>query len=107
MFYENAVAENREQALDTLCKRLYSEGKINDIKAFKAAVIKRESEMSTELAPNLFIPHAKDKSVLSPAVASMNTKDGARVFLIASNSDEGHIKALAELASAFSEDINI
>lgn len=106
MIIENALAENREQAIDALCSRLYCDGRLSDLKAFKDAVYKRESEFSTELAPSVFVPHAKSDAVLKPSVAMMKTKDGESVFLIASNSDEGHIKALADLASALSDSIN-
>jgi len=101
---ESSLAENRRQAIDTLCGRLYSDGRLSNLKAFRDAVYKRESEMSTELAPSVFVPHAKSEAVLKPSVAMMKTKDGESVFLIASNSDEGHIKALADLASALGGD---
>ena len=103
IIYEGSLAKNRENAIDTLCNKLYEQGRLSNLNAFKKAVLERESEMSTELAPNIFVPHAKSKEVLKPSVAHMKTKDGKSVYLIASNTDDGHIKALSELAKMITE----
>ncbi|MBQ3903752.1 MAG: PTS sugar transporter subunit IIA [Eubacterium sp.] len=108
IIFESSLAESREEAIETLCSRLYEQGRLNDLNAFKKAVFERESEMSTELAPNVFVPHAKSKEVVKPSVAHMKTKDGQSVYLIASNTNDGHIKALAGLARALNDNsINI
>lgn len=101
--FESRLAENRDEALDYLCKSLYKNGRIKNISAFKEAVLKRESETSTELAPGVFVPHAKSPEVLFPSVAYMKTKGGESVYLLASDTDEAHIAALSRLAKKLLE----
>ena len=98
MLVENEIAKDREAAVSLLSKRLYESGRISDLSEFKNAVRKREAEFSCELAPGVFVPHAVSEAVLKPSVATMKTADGKRIYLIASNSAQVHIKALAELS---------
>ena len=98
IIYERELADNKDEAIDRLCNRLYGSGRISDLSAFKNAVTAREAEFSTELAPNVYVPHARSKAVIKPSVAYMKTKDGNSVYLIASNTADGHIEALSELS---------
>lgn len=108
---------SRDDAIDKLIHNLKHHNFINDEKALKEAVLKRESESTTAIGMNVAIPHAKSNVVKQPVVAVLNNKQGVEwesldetqpkiIFLIAvpNDSSDTHLKLLQRLSRTLMDD---
>ncbi|MCJ1782416.1 fructose-specific PTS transporter subunit EIIC [Mammaliicoccus sciuri] len=108
---------SRDDAIDKLIHNLKHHNFINDEKALKEAVLKRESESTTAIGMNVAIPHAKSNVVKQPVVAVLNNKHGVEwesldetqpkiIFLIAvpNDSSDTHLKLLQRLSRTLMDD---
>ena len=59
----NAEVSTKEQMLDLLVDLHKEVGNIKDKAAFKAGIMKRESEGPTAIAEGICIPHSKNEAV--------------------------------------------
>ena len=111
--FENCVANDvevasKEDAIDLLIELHRSAGNLSSSSDFKKAVMKRDSELSTELDGGIAIPHAKSKAVKRPSLAKLKLKRPVKwdsklvkeIYMLASPDDESHIKMLSDLADA-------
>ncbi|RTX71735.1 PTS mannose transporter subunit IIABC [Mammaliicoccus sciuri] len=108
---------SRDDAIDKLIHNLKHHNFIDDEKALKEAVLKRESESTTAIGMNVAIPHAKSNVVKQPVVAVLNNKHGVVwesldetqpkiIFLIAvpNDSSDTHLKLLQRLSRTLMDD---
>ncbi|WP_239739804.1 fructose-specific PTS transporter subunit EIIC [Mammaliicoccus sp. P-M59] len=108
---------SRDDAIDKLIHNLKHHNFIDDEKALKEAVLKRESESTTAIGMNVAIPHAKSNFVKQPVVAVLNNKQGVEwesldetqpkiIFLIAvpNDSSDTHLKLLQRLSRTLMDD---
>ncbi|WP_239774958.1 fructose-specific PTS transporter subunit EIIC [Mammaliicoccus sp. N-M50] len=108
---------SRDDAIDKLIHNLKHHNFIDDEKALKEAVLKRESESTTAIGMNVAIPHAKSNVVKQPVVAVLNNKQGVEwesldetqpkiIFLIAvpNDSSDTHLKLLQKLSRTLMDD---
>ena len=108
---------SRNDAIDKLIHNLKHHNFIDDEKALKEAVLKRESESTTAIGMNVAIPHAKSNVVKQPVVAVLNNKHGVEwesldetqpkiIFLIAvpNDSSDTHLKLLQRLSRTLMDD---
>ncbi len=108
---------SRDDAIDKLIHNLKHHNFIDDEKALKEAVLKRESESTTAIGMNVAIPHAKSNVVKQPVVAVLNNKHGVEwesldetqpkiIFLIAvpNDSSDTHLKLLQRLSRTLMDD---
>lgn len=104
-------AENKEDAIDEMIKKLKEKNIINDEDEFRKEIIKRERQTSTGLGEGVAMPHAKTKAVNTPAVLFARSKkgidfealDGELTYLFfmicaEDNANEMHIETLAKLS---------
>ena len=104
---DDVEAASKEDAIDILLELHEKAGNIKNKSEFRKAVISRDDELSTALENGIAIPHAKSDEVLRPALARLklkapiewNGKNVSEVYLLASPSDDEHIKMLSALAS--------
>lgn len=114
----------KEDAIDEMIAMLKADGVLNNAKAFKAEIMKREAVSSTAFGGGIAIPHAKTPAVNMPRVAvglskkgiSYDSLDGepvSMIFMIAAcdGEDEVHLKLLSALSQklmepAFIESLN-
>ena len=61
----NADVSEKEQMLDLLVDLHKKVGNIEDKEAFKAGIMKRESEGPTAIAEGICIPHSKNDAVIT------------------------------------------
>ncbi|MRX73700.1 PTS fructose transporter subunit IIA [Bacillus lacus] len=102
----------KSDAIDTLVAVLDKAGKLNDSRAFKDAILKREEQSTTGIGDGIAIPHAKTSAVSAPAIAfgksaegvdyqSLDGKPAHLFFMIAApeGANNTHLEALARLSS--------
>lgn len=69
-------ATNKEQAIDQLIELLSAQGTITDKKALRAAVLARESVMTTGIGDGIAMPHGKTDAVSEAGIAFALVPDG-------------------------------
>jgi PTS system fructose-specific IIA component len=107
----NLPATTKEEAIQMLAEKAAAAGRVNDVAAYKAAVMHRESEYSTGMGFGVAIPHGKTNAVNEPllmfaTVKSMDWQslDGEpidMIFLIGVPADDAstvHLQILATLS---------
>ena len=72
----NAEVSTKEQMLDLLVDLHKEVGNIKDKAAFKAGIMKRESEGPTAIAEGICIPHSKNEAVINPGIAAITVPSG-------------------------------
>ncbi|WP_144704019.1 PTS fructose transporter subunit IIABC [Fictibacillus phosphorivorans] len=72
----NLQSQSKEDVIDELIEKLYSAGKLNDKKAYKEAILARETQSTTGIGEGIAIPHAKTNAVSEPAIAFGRSTDG-------------------------------
>ena len=72
----NAEVSTKEQMLDLLVDLHKEVGNIKDKAAFKAGIMKRESEGPTAIAEGICIPHSKNEAVINPGIAALTVPSG-------------------------------
>ena len=108
----NADVSTKEEMLNTLIDLHDKVGNVSDKEAFKAGILKRESEGATAIAEGICIPHCKNDAVKTPGIASITVPEGIDCqaldgapsnlfFMIAAPSTGAdlHLEALARLSS--------
>lgn len=115
----NAQANNKEEVLTLLSKKLKDAGYIDDVESFKKDIYLRESEGTTGIGNYIAIPHGKSDSVTQVGIAiakldheiEWETLDGKGVKLIflfaVSNNHEyarNHMLLLADIARKLGND---
>ena len=86
----NAKANNKEEILTHLAKKLKEAKYIDDVEAFKKDIYQRESEGTTGIGNYIAIPHGKSDSVTQVGIAiakldheiEWETLDGKGVKLV-------------------------
>lgn len=104
-------AHSKNEALDQMIENLYRLGYIDDLEAFKAEILKRESLSSTGIGDGIAIPHAKSRAVKTPMVLFAKSEKGIEFeaiddapvhyfFMIAApeGADNTHLQTLAALS---------
>ena len=97
---DETPAVSKQQAIERLTEHLYRSGCLSDLTQFRTELYRKEAEFSSDIAPNISIPHAKSSAVVRPAIAAMKTADHHTVYVIASDNDENHIRMLSLLADS-------
>ena len=115
----NAIASNKEEALDKMITLLSQSGNIKDIKKFKQEVLEREKITSTGIGEGIAIPHAKSDEVISATIAIGIFKNGIDydsvdnekvdiIFLLAApKNNDLHIDLLSKLSSYLMDEVFI
>lgn len=104
------TAADKEAAIDELIELQDKAGNLADAKAYKAAILKRESESTTAIGEGLAVPHAKTEAVKRPGLAAITVpagvnydapdgKDSTLLFMIAAPKEGGdvHLEILSRL----------
>lgn len=108
----NAEVSTKEQMLDLLVDLHKEVGNIKDKAAFKAGIMKRESEGPTAIAEGICIPHSKNEAVINPGIAAITVPSGvdcaaldgepSNLFFMIAAPAEGsdvHLEALSRLST--------
>ena len=108
----NADVSEKEQMLDLLVDLHKKVGNIEDKEAFKAGIMKRESEGPTAIAEGICIPHSKNDAVIKPGIAAITVPGGvdcealdgepSNLFFMIAAPAEGsdvHLEALSRLST--------
>lgn len=103
---------DKRGAIDQLAETLDKAGKLNDISAFKEAILKREEQSTTGIGDGIAIPHAKTAAVTNAAIAFGKSAEGVDYesldgqpshlfFMIAApeGANNTHLEALSRLSS--------
>lgn len=105
----------KEQAIQKMANKLYSNGYVDDPKAFAKAINKRENEISTAVGYGVAIPHAKTKTVKKATISILRNLTGIQwgdqrvniVFMIAAeeNATEEHLKILSKVSTFLMDEL--
>lgn len=71
-----ADVHTKEQAIDTLVSLHSAAGNLEDVQAYKAAILAREAQGTTAIGEGIAVPHAKSESVKHAALSAMTVPDG-------------------------------
>ncbi|MED1488501.1 PTS fructose transporter subunit IIABC [Bacillus smithii] len=107
----NLKAHSKEAVIDELIDVLDKAGKLNDKKAFKQGILRREEESTTGIGEGIAIPHAKTAAVKTPAIVFGKSENGVDYesldgqpaylfFMIAATegANQTHLEALSRLS---------
>ncbi len=113
-----AVAADKNAAIDRLVDLMAASGNLTDKEAYKKCVLAREKEGSTGIGEGIAIPHAKTDAVKAPGLASMIVRNGVDYeslddepaylfFLIAAPADGNnvHLEVLSRLSRLLMDDV--
>ncbi|WP_338452151.1 fructose-specific PTS transporter subunit EIIC [Niallia oryzisoli] len=109
--------QGKLEAIDELVTKLDQAGKLSNREQFKRAILKREEQSTTGIGDGVAIPHAKDASVKSAAIAFGKSVAGVEYealdgqpshlfFMIAApeGANNTHLEALSRLATILMKD---
>ena len=68
--------DSKDMAVDKLVSLHSNAGNLSDTDAYKAAILKRESEGTTAVGGGVAVPHAKSDAVAKPGLAAVTVPDG-------------------------------
>lgn len=100
---------SKAEAIDALVELHDKAGNLNDVAAYKQAILAREEQGSTAVGDGIAIPHAKTSAVKAPALAAITCPDGVDyealdgkksnlLFMIAATEDGNvHLEVLSRL----------
>lgn len=71
-----ADVHTKEQAIDTLVSLHSAAGNLENVQAYKAAILAREAQGTTAIGEGIAVPHAKSESVKHAALSAMTVPDG-------------------------------
>lgn len=71
-----ADVHTKEQAIDALVSLHSAAGNLEDVQAYKAAILAREAQGTTAIGEGIAVPHAKSESVKHAALSAMTVPDG-------------------------------
>jgi fructose PTS system EIIBC or EIIC component len=114
----NLQSTGKEAVIDELIAKLDEAGRLSDPKAFREAIMLRESHSTTGLGDGVAIPHAKTAAVKVPAICfgrsiegvdyeSMDEQPAHLFFMIAATDDahDTHIETLSRLFTMLDENM--
>ncbi|MGE7878621.1 PTS fructose transporter subunit IIABC [Peribacillus muralis] len=103
---------SKQAVIDELSGKLADADRLNDVGAFKAAILKREEQSTTGIGEGIAIPHAKTSAVKVPAICFGKSVNGvdyesldgmpAHLFFMIAASDGAnadHLETLSRLSS--------
>lgn len=105
----NAAVNDKASAIDELIALHEKAGDLNDAKAYKKAILKRESEGTTAIGEGIAVPHAKSDSVKNASLSAITVQNGVDydapdgkpstlLFMIAATTDgDEHLEILSRL----------
>jgi len=100
---------SKPDAIEKLISLHEGAGNLNDVQAYREAILAREAGGTTAIGEGMAIPHAKTDAVAKPALAAITVPDGVDyeapdgkpsnlLFMIAAPSDgDVHLEVLARL----------
>ncbi|SKA78701.1 PTS system IIA component, Fru family [Caloramator quimbayensis] len=101
---------NKDEAIETLARKIQEEGRLNDFDGYIKQVKKREEEFSTAVGFDIAIPHGKCIHVKKASVAFARLKNKIKwsedesvkyIFLLAvpdSEAGDKHLQIIAQLS---------
>ncbi|TYR80788.1 PTS fructose transporter subunit IIABC [Priestia megaterium] len=108
----NLQSSSKADVIDELVGKLDEAGRLNDRKAYKEAILNRESQSTTGIGEGIAIPHAKTSSVKTPAIAfgrsiegidyeSLDGQPAHLFFMIAASegANNAHLETLSRLST--------
>jgi PTS system fructose-specific IIC component len=72
----NTSVASKAEAIETLVSLHEKAGNLNDVAAYKEAILAREEQSSTAIGEGIAVPHAKSESVKTPGLSSITLTDG-------------------------------
>ena len=100
-------AADRTDAAAQLARRMYEQGRIDNLEAFLKQVNAREHQMATGLPGGIGMPHARSEHVLQTSIAVGITRYGHSIDFGASDGPATVILLIATPAGAFSEHLEV
>ena len=97
------AVSTKEQAVDALVTLLEQHNRLRSAARFREALRQHEAEFAAALAPDIALPHLCSDEVKASSLAAARTTDGQTVFLLASRSEEEHLRRLSRLAETLLE----
>ena len=107
-----AAVSSKQETIDQVVSLMEKNGNVQDLAAYKQAVLAREEQSSTGVGEGIAIPHAKTAAITAPGLAAMtvpagvdyDSLDGAAVnlvFLIAApeSGENAHLEILSRLST--------
>lgn len=104
-------AQRKEAVIDELIGQLSAAGRLNDVKAYKEAIMAREQQSTTGIGEGIAIPHAKTAAVKTPSIAfgrseagvdyeSLDGQPAHLFFMIAASegANNAHLETLSRLS---------
>jgi len=112
------VVQDKEEAINKLCDIANNSGRLNCLKTYSDCVIKRESEVSTDMGYGIAIPHGKSDSVIMPFIVFAKLKNPIiwneeeetmvnLIFMLGvpqTSTENIHLKIMAQLAGKLMDD---
>ncbi|MGE7184243.1 PTS fructose transporter subunit IIABC [Peribacillus sp. NPDC006672] len=108
----NLQSVTKQAVIDELSGKLAEADRLNDVEAFKAAILKREQQSTTGIGEGIAIPHAKTNAVRAPAICfgksvngvdyeSLDGQPAHLFFMIAASegANADHLETLSRLSS--------
>ena len=104
-----ASAKTKDEAIDLLVSLHDSAGNLKNKKAYKEAILARESQGTTAIGEGIAVPHAKSSSVKTASLSAITVKNGVNynapdgkpsdiLFMIAATEDgDRHLEILSRL----------
>ena len=105
----NSSVTTKDEAIDRLVKLQEQSGNLNDVEAYKWAILARESQGCTAIGEGIAIPHCKSEAVKSAGLAEITAPGGVDygapdgkpsnlIFMIAATKDgDAHLEVLSRL----------
>lgn len=100
-------AADRSDAAAQLARRMYEQGRIENLEGFLEQVNAREHQMATGLPGGIGMPHARSQYVVQTSIAVGITRYGHSVDFGASDGPATVILLIATPAGAFSEHLEV
>ena len=100
-------AADRSDAAAQLARRMYEQGRIDNLAAFLEQVNAREHQMATGLPGGIGVPHARSEHVLKTSIAVGITRYGHSIDFGASDGPATVILLIATPAGSFSEHLEV
>ncbi len=107
----DVTLNSQEEAIERLVALQYAAGNIDDVDAFKQAVIDREAKATTAVGGGLAVPHAQCSAVVKPGLSVVTVPKGVeyhapdqqpvKLFFMIAAQDHGplHFELLARLVT--------
>lgn len=105
----NSSVSTKDEAIDRLVSLQEQSGNLNDVEAYKWAILAREAQGCTAIGDGIAIPHCKSEAVKSAGLAAITAPNGIDygapdgkpsnlIFMIAASKDgDAHLEVLSRL----------